>query len=214
MTVFVVSIDGPDFCGKTTIANIVTELLRKKYKNLKIRRTELPTSFVTGAFTDILRSIKEETKQEVFALVYAADHLFHYLNSIKPLEESKEKFLLIQERSLLTTYIYQGILGKVDFSWLDEINKYDKNIPILTIILKVPVEELKKRKSLSRRLFDAFEAMDHLEKQAEVYYNLPQDLVKKFNVEYLEASAEPLDVAEECVKIIEKKIGKLFNLKT
>jgi|YelNatPaOPRAMG01_1025707.scaffolds.fasta_scaffold07499_7 thymidylate kinase len=214
MTVFVVSIDGPDFCGKTTIANIVTELLRKKYKNLKIKRTELPTSFVTGAFTDILRSVKEETSQEVFALVYAADHLFHYLNSIKPLEESKENFLLIQERSLLTTYIYQGILGKVDFSWLDEINKYDKNKPILTLILKVPVQELKNRKSLSRRLFDAFEAKDYLEKQAEVYYNLPKDLVKKFNVEYVEAYTEPLEVAERCAEIIGKKIEELLNLKT
>ncbi|MGC8812573.1 MAG: dTMP kinase, partial [Candidatus Aenigmatarchaeota archaeon] len=159
------------------------------------------------------RSVKEEAKQEVFALVYAADHLFHYLNSIKPLEESEEKFLLIQERSLLTTYIYQGILGKVDFSWLDEINKYDKNKPILTLILKVPVQELKNRKSLSRRLFDAFEAVDYLEKQAEVYYNLPKDLVEKFNVEYVEASAEPLEVAEKCAKIIEKKIDKLLNFK-
>ncbi len=213
MTVFVVSIDGPDFCGKTTIANIVTELLRKKYKNLKIRRTELPTSFVTGAFTDILRSVKEETSQKVFALVYAADHLFHYLNSIKPLEESKENFLLIQERSLLTTYIYQGILGKVDFSWLDEINKYDKNRPLLTLILKVPVEELKNRKSLSRRLFDSFEAKDYLEKQAEIYYNLPKDLVKKFNVEYVEAYAEPLEVAEKCSEIIGKKIEELLSFK-
>lgn len=213
MTVFVVSIDGPDFCGKTTIANIVTEFLRKKYKNLKIRRTELPTSFVTGAFTDILRSVKEETSQKVFALVYAADHLFHYLNSIKPLEESKENFLLIQERSLLTTYIYQGILGKVDFSWLDEINKYDKNRPLLTLILKVPVEELKNRKSLSRRLFDSFEAKDYLEKQAEIYYNLPKDLVKKFNVEYVEAYVEPLEVAEKCSEIIGKKIEELLSFK-
>ncbi|MFH8132526.1 MAG: hypothetical protein QW321_02890 [Candidatus Aenigmatarchaeota archaeon] len=213
MAVFVVSIDGPDFCGKTTIANIVTELLRRKYKNLKIKRTELPTSFVTGAFTDILRSMKETPAQEVFALIYAADHLFHYLNTIKPLEELKENFLVIQERSLLTTYIYQGILGKVDFSWLDEINKYDKNLPILTLILKVPTEELKNRKYLSKRLFDFFEEVNYLEKQAEIYYNLPEEWVKKFNVEYVEANVEPLEVAERCTKIISEKIEKLFNFK-
>ncbi|MCS7105730.1 MAG: hypothetical protein NZ942_00190 [Candidatus Aenigmarchaeota archaeon] len=213
MVVFVVSIDGPDFCGKTTIANIVTELLRKKYPKLKIKRTELPTSFVTGSFTDILRSMKENAAPEVFALIYAADHLFHYLNAIKPLEETKENFLVIQERSLLTTYIYQGILGKVDFSWLDEINKYDKNLPVLTLILKVPTQELKNRKSLSRRLFDAFEAADHLEKQAKIYYNLPEELVKKFNVKYVEANLEPFEVAEKCVKIISEKIDELLNLK-
>ncbi|MEM5883016.1 MAG: hypothetical protein QXQ77_02120 [Candidatus Aenigmatarchaeota archaeon] len=212
MAVFVVSIDGPDFCGKTTIANILTELLRERYKNLKIKRTELPTNFVTGAFTDILRSMKESPAQEVFALVYAADHLFHYLNLIKPLEEMEEKFLVIQERSLLTTYIYQGILGKVDFSWLDEINKFDKNMPILTLILKVHVDELKKRKYLSKRLFDSFEEVSHLEKQAEVYYNLPEELVKKFNVKYVEADGKPLEIAEKCAEIIKEKIDKLLNL--
>lgn len=211
MPLLVVSIDGPDFCGKTTIANIVTELLRERNRHLKIKRTELPTSFVTGAFTDILRAMKEKAPQEVFALVYAADHLFHYYNSIKPLEEAKEKFVIIQERSLLTTYIYQGVLGKVDPAWIDEINKYNKNLPRLTLILKLPVEELKKRKSLSRRLYDKFEVSDFIQKQAEIYYNLPKELVEKFHVEYIDANNSPIEVAKKCAERIQIEIEKFFK---
>ena len=211
MPALIVSIDGPDFCGKTTIANIVVELLRTSNTNLKINRTGLPTDFVTGSFTDILRGSKENIPPEVLSLVYAADHLFHYFNSIKPLKESKENHVIIQERSLLTTYIYQGLLGKVDFSWIDEINKYDKNIPNLTLILKLNLEELKRRKSLDRRLFDRFEGLDFIKRQAEVYYNLPQELIEKFSVEYVDANTEPINVAKKCVSRIEVEIKKFFG---
>ena len=123
MSVFVVSIDGPDFSGKTTIANLVVELLRQmnKGKKIQFRRTIVPSGFITGSFTSILRSSVDKVPPQVFALAYAADHLFHFNHSIKPLEKHKDAFVIIQERSLLTTYIYQGLLGKVDFEWIKEI---------------------------------------------------------------------------------------------
>ncbi len=208
MPVIVISIDGPDFCGKTTVANIVVEALREKYKNLDLQRTELPSHFISGAYTQILRSVVEKVPAEVFALAYAADHLFHYINSIKPLEQDKENHVVIQERSLLTTYIYQGILGKVDTKWLDEINKFNRNIPKLTIVLKLPIEVIKQRKSLDRRYFDKFESDDHVKKQAETFYNLPDELVKKFNVMYVDANTDVNTVAKRCLELIEKEIDK------
>jgi len=211
MPAFVVSIDGTDFSGKTTIANIVTEMLRQKNKRFEVKRTNVPSDFVTGTFTKILRSSAESISAEVFSLVYAADHLFHYINSIKPLEESEKKYVVVQERSLLSTFIYQGLLGKVDFSWMQEINKYDKNIPQLTIVLKIPTDELLKRKSLDRRMFDKFEAEDHLKKQVQIFYNLPQDLAKKFNVKYVDGNADATTVAKRCVEIIQKEIDKRFK---
>jgi len=206
MPAFIVSIDGTDFSGKTTIANIVTELLREKNKAYEVKRTEVPSSMITGSFTDILRSSVEHVPPEVFALVYAADHLFHYEHSIKPLQQSEEKFVVVQERSLLSSYIYQGIIGKVDFSWLEEINKLDKNIPQLTLIIKTPPEELLKRKSLDRRMFDKFEAEEHLKKQIDIYYNLPSELVQKFNVKYIDGNADAMIVAQRCVDVIQKEL--------
>lgn len=210
MSVFVVSIDGADFSGKTTIANLVVELLRQmnKGKDIEFKRTTVPSRFITGSFTHILRGSVEKVHGEIFALAYAADHLFHYYHSIKPLEKHEKQFVIIQERSLLTTYIYQGVLGKVDFAWLKDMNKHDKNIPRLTLILKVPFEELKKRKSLDRRQFDKFEDDEHLKKQTDAYYNLPSELVKQFNVEYIDANEVPVNVAERCAQKIQKEIEK------
>ena len=211
MVALVVSIDGTDFSGKTTIANIVTEMLRQKNKKFEVKRTNVPSDFATGTFTKILRSSAENIPAEVFALVYAADHLFHYINSIKPLEESEKRYVVVQERSLLSTFIYQGLLGKLDFSWMQEINKYDKNIPQLTIVLKIPTDELLKRKSLDRRMFDKFEAENHVKRQVQIFYNLPQDLAKKFNVKYVDGNADATIVAKRCVEIIQKEIDKRFK---
>lgn len=213
MPALVISIDGPDFCGKTTIANLLIELLREKNKGkgINFKRTEVPSKFITGSFTNLLRSSGERVPGKAFALVYAADHLFHYENSIKPLQESGENYVILQERSLLTTYVYQGILGKVDFEWIKEINKFDLNIPRLTLVLKVPVERIGERVSLDRRPFDRFEAEEHIKRQAEVYYNLPEKLVKKFNVEYVDAGVDADAVAKRCAKRVQKEIDKFFK---
>lgn len=213
MSVFVISIDGPDFSGKTTIANLVIELLRQsnKGKNIQFRRTLVPSRFVTGAFTGILRNSVDKVPGEVFALAYAADHLFHFNHSIKPLEKHKDAFVIVQERSLLTTYIYQGLLGEVDFEWIKELNKFDKNIPKLTLILKLPFDEIKKRKSLDRRQFDKFEKDEHLKRQIETYYNLPSDLVKQFKVEYIDATGSAISVAERCAKRIQAEIDNFVK---
>ena len=211
MSVFVVSIDGTDFSGKTTIANLIIELLRQmnKGKTVQFKRTEVPSGFVTGAFTKILRNSADRIPAQVFALAYASDHLFHYNHYIKPLEEHKDRFVIIQERSLLSSYIYQGMLGNIDLKWLKEINRFDRNIPHLSLILKVPIGEILNRKALENRQFDKFEETEHLKRQIEAYYNLPSELVKEFNVEYIDATGTPVSIAERCAKRIQKEIDRI-----
>ncbi|MFH0711060.1 MAG: dTMP kinase [Candidatus Aenigmatarchaeota archaeon] len=208
MPALVFSIDGPDFTGKTTIANLLVEILRERFhdKDVLFKRTELPSSLVTGIFTKILRNSSDKVSSKSFALSYALDHLHHFENYIKPMKESKQKIVIIQERSLLSTWIYQGIVGDVDFEWLKEINKFDKNFPDLTLILKVDSKELLKRKSMENREFDKFEVEEHLKKIIDVYYNLPENLKKQFNVEYVEANDSPMSIAKRCTDVIEKKI--------
>jgi thymidylate kinase len=170
----------------------------------------VPSGFVTGSFTKILRNSTDRVQDEVFALAYAADHLFHYNHYIKKLEENSQKFVVIQERSLLSTYIYQGLVGDIKMEWLKEINKFDKNIPKLTLILKVPAEEIMKRKALENRQFDKFEDTQHLKKQVDSYYNLSPELAKQFNVEYIDAVGAPVTIAERCAQRIQKEIEKFY----
>jgi len=208
MPALVFSIDGPDFTGKTTIANLLVEVLRERFhdKDIFFKRTELPSNLLTGIFTKILRNSSDKISSRVFALCYALDHLHHYENYIKPLKESKQKFVVIQERSLLSTWIYQGIVGDVNLDWLKEINKFDKNFPDMTLVLRVDEKELRKRKNMEKRNFDKFEVEEHWKKIIEAYYNLPVNLRKQFKVEYVEANDNPMAITKRCADILEKKI--------
>jgi len=213
MPALIISIDGPDFSGKTTISNLLLELLRERNigNNIVFKKTILPSDLITGTFTKILRNSADHVSSEVFALAYALDHLHHFETIVQRSRSAKEKTVIIQERSLLTTLIYQGILGDVGMSWLKEINKFDKNYPDLTIILKVSLEEILKRKSMENRQFDKFEVEEHLKRQTEVFYNIPEDLAKNFNVEYIDANDNPFDIAKKCADRVQKEIDTRFK---
>jgi len=183
MSVFIASIDGPDFTGKTTISALLIEELRSYFKGeVIIKHSILPSDMVTGAFTKMLRSMKEEVSPEVFSLAYGLDHLHHNRTIIKPLVKDDREHIMILERSLLTTMIYQAQMQGADVDWIWEINKYVKYIPDISIILNVTFDELLKRKEIEKRHFDAFESDEALKKQVEIYSNIPDDLKKKFNV--------------------------------
>ncbi len=213
MPALVISVDGPDFSGKSTLANLLIEFLRKnnKTRNVILKRTEVPSILSTGFFTKILRNSADDVSSNVFALAYATDHLHHYKTVIEPLKVSKDNFVVIQERSLLSTYIYQSLIGKTDPQWLREINKFDANIPDLSIILRLPSTEIIKRSQLEKRDSDKFETPEHLEQELKVYYNLPDDLVREFNVEYVDAEGDPEQVAKKCGILIQKLIDEKFK---
>ncbi len=210
MPALVISVDGPDFSGKSTIANLLVEALRKSNTDIIFKRTEVPSNLTTGFSIKVLRNSTDNVSSNVFALSYATDHLHHYETVIKPLKESKGNFVIIQERSLLTTYVYQSLIGKTDLKWLREMNKFDKNIPDLTLVFKTSLSELLKRSQIEKRDFDKFETPEYLEKETEVLYNLPQDFVDEFNVEYLDAEGDPEEIVERCVKRIQKEIDRAF----
>lgn len=213
MPLLLISIDGPDFSGKTTIANLAVELLRRKNRNRDtvFKRTAVPSELITGSFTKILRNSKDKITAEEYALAYALDHLHHYNNIIKPLEESNKKVVVILERSLLSTFIYQNLIGKVDIVWIKEINKYCKTKPFLTLILRININELLNRMRLEKRGFDRFEVEQHIRKQCEVYYNLPEELRREFNMEYIDADEDSLKVAEKIADRVQEVINEFFK---
>jgi len=211
MPALIVAIEGPDFSGKSTIANLLVEILRKNNKSIFFKRTEIPSTLTTGFFTKILRNSADDVSSEVFSLAYAADQLNHCQTVIKPLKESKERYVVIQERSLLSTFLYQSIIGKSEMNWVKEINRFDKNIPDLTIVLKLNLEEILKRSSLEKRDFDKFEVKKHLEEEVKAYNNPPAELARQFNIKYIDADTDPEDIAKRCGEIIQKEIDRFFK---
>ncbi len=208
MGVFVCSVEGPDFTGKTTIANLLVEELRRAFPKKIVKKTVVPSVLITGGFLKILRNSSDNVSPEVFALGYAMDHLHHDRQFLEPLRKSKEDYIVVQERGLLSTLIYQGVIGKVDEDWLDVINRYDKNYPDLQLILKVPLEELVKRRGLENRDFDKFETEKHIKKQTKVYHKLPPALEVKFKPVYIDASGDPTQVAKDCAAAVREAVKK------
>ena len=176
----IISLEGPDFSGKSTLATSLVMKLRSK--GMRVERMELPSRLITGIFTELLRNSKDKVDPRVFALVYAADHLHHYIS----IKDKNDVDFLILERSVLSYFIYEGLVLGVDMDWLKDLNKFNKLIPDMTAIVKVPVEELIKRKRLRVGLSDSFEKEEFIKKVANHYYNLPDWLKSELNVRYFE----------------------------
>ena len=188
---FTVALEGPDFCGKSTIATALLMHLRET--GASVERSELPSRLVTGLFTDLLRNSRDRVAPEVFALVYAADHLHHHNRIMK----GNPADVLILERSALSFFVYEGLVMGVDMDWLRELNRYNGTRPDLTVVLKVPVEELVRRAGFRRGSEDAFEKEEFLRKVARAFYSLPDWLVEEFNVVYV----EPGEIGETAERI-------------
>jgi thymidylate kinase len=173
----IVSLEGPDFSGKTTLAN--TLLARLRRSGLEVERMEMPTRMVTGIFTELLRNSKDDTDPKVYAMIYAADHLQHYLST-----RDLKVDVLVLERGILSYFVYQHLVMGVDREWMEELNRYNRTVPDLTAVVRVPVEDLVRRSRLRVGMGDAFEKEKFLRRVAAAFYDLPDWLVKRYNVEY------------------------------
>ena len=208
MSVFIVSVDGPDLSGKTTTSTLLVGALRKEFPEIAIKHSVLPSSMVTGAFTMILRSLKEDVSAEVFALAYALDHLHHNKVIVEPLINDEKKYILVLERSLLTTLIYQSKMLGADLEWMKEVNKYVKYLPDLSIILRLNHEELLKRKEVEKKQFDKFETDEFLKKQTELYETIPEDLKQKYNIQYVDVNGKGIPgVVDEVVQKVKEQFS-------
>lgn len=163
----------------------------------QVEHMVLPSRMITGIFTELLRNSKDKIDPRVYALVYAADHLHHHL-SIKDMKAD----VVVLERGVVSFFVYQHLILGVDRKWMDEINRFNGTVPDLTIVVKVPVDELIERSRKRAGLKDAFEKEKFIREVAEAFYNLPDWLVKKYNVKYLEHDLDTDRLAGKIVKLL------------
>ena len=86
----------------------------------------------------------------------------------------------------------------------EDYKKVKKDIKEAEEILASPDSE-----SDLKKLAEA-EKESHIKKQIEIYYNLPEDLEKEFNVEYVDANDDPMSIARRIADKIQKRIDCLF----
>lgn len=129
-----VAIEGIDGAGKTTVAKLLSEEMKRR-SSKPIYLTSEPTK---GKIGKLLREYlkMENACKEVDALLFAADRVEHYQNEILGLLQNDH--VVITDRYVYSSYAYQSTQG-IPIDWLKEINKFVEE-PDIVFLLDVPID--------------------------------------------------------------------------
>lgn len=189
-----ITVEGGEFTGKTTV--VVPAIVQFfKSKNIPVTASREPggTSAGEAIREKIFSRIKEKANALEMALLFNEARKIHLDEIIIPaLGAHKEKrAVVVLDRYLDSTRVYQGLEGGVPLSKLREFEKkYAYNyFPDLTFILYFPEEKftetfLSRKQKASQEVrdhtaFDEGEAQFHLARQR-YYMNLPE-LARSWN---------------------------------
>ena len=193
--------EGGEGVGKTTVIKKVEEWLGSK--NINFISTREPGGLKSAE--DIRKVIMDnDLLASTEALLFAAARNEHTIKKIIPaLEEGK---VVLCDRYVLTSIIYQGILCGCGRDFVCDVNKICI-YPDLTIILDAdPYESIKRIKDNDREInkFDEMDINFH-KKVRGVYLELGEQYL---NHEVVDASGTKEEVFGKVTEVIEK----YFNL--
>ncbi|MFA5080680.1 MAG: dTMP kinase [Candidatus Paceibacterota bacterium] len=193
-------LEGIDGCGGETQSKLLSELLIKKGKKVKIFSFPNYDSPI-GQFLDSYLHGKYELTPEI-------QTLFHYagfLNSKKEIEEALlQGYIIICDRYVTTTMAYQGIQG-IDYEKIMQlINAFPIPKPDIVIYLRISAETSARRKMAEKGNLDRFEAdLDFLQKVAQKYTDYAQRNVY-CKQEIVNAEKRIEEVSTEIINIVNK----------
>ncbi|WP_221290627.1 dTMP kinase [Stygiolobus caldivivus] len=183
----IISFEGIDGSGKTTVSKLVYEKIRNVSKRIIL--TKEP-------YTEEISSLIEKAgwKDPVtLTLLFAADRAYHlqYLSTQNP-------DLVIMDRYIYSSVAYQSALG-LDENWIELVNsKFPK--PFLTILLDLS-PEIAIRRIQKNDKFNFQEKLDSLKLVRERYLEIAK---KEKNIVIINAE-EPLD------KVVNKVYSVIYS---
>ncbi|EFI41478.1 dTMP kinase [Peptoniphilus sp. oral taxon 386] len=116
-----VTFEGPDGCGKSTIANLVYEKLKAEYDVVKTREPG-GTKISEKIRNIILDNENIEMTSRTEALLYAASRAQHVEEKILP--ALKNGSIVLCERFVLSSIAYQGFGRGLGRESIENINKF------------------------------------------------------------------------------------------
>lgn len=140
-----IALEGPDGCGKSTQAGLLSEWLKSEGYEVEI--TYEPTDNPLGRIIRDSLQGKIKLTVEAEALLFAGDRALHVSDVIRPsLEEGK---IIITGRYVYSSLAYQSARG-LSKGWIESINEPAIE-PDLTIFIDVPPEVGLERMDSSRK---------------------------------------------------------------
>jgi len=189
----IVSIEGLDGSGKSTIIEKVAEKLMKH--NIDVLITSEPTNGPVGKLIkEYLKQQQIERDRSLEALLFAADRLWHWKNVIQPAVISGK--IVITDRYLHSSLAYQST-NLIEEKWILEINKYVPD-PDISVFIDVPPEICLKRLKESGRSLSIMENIENLE----VVYKRYLDLVKRGKLRVINGLRKVEEISDEIVEVI------------
>lgn len=213
-----ITFEGPDGSGKTTIAKAITEWLQKKIdkgNTKKVVYTREPGGKNNAIAEDIrnilLNKIEYNITPMVETLLFAASRAQHVHDFIEP--HLLKNHIVLCDRFVHSSIVYQGVGRNVGIDTVKAINKFATNgiEPDITFILMVkPTVGLKRIKSNSRR------EQNRLDKEKLALHNLVyqgyQKLLRKYPKKMIaiDASKSIANVVEQIKPYINKLLQKQY----
>lgn len=205
--------EGVDGAGKSTILEKVTQKINEKYNNIVFATRE--PGGASNAQAESIRSFfisqLEAFDPITLAYLYAASRNEHILKTVIPMVNDGK--IVISDRFVYSSYVYQGLSNGIDIKTIYEINKhtFDK----LDVIDYIFYFDINAHNAFLRRqnriIENAFDKKD--EKFYEILLEKYKDAIKHKpfakKIIYVNANNSleevTLEVYNHLVKIIESK---------
>lgn len=212
-------IDGPDGCGKSSQVKLLSRYLRKVGYSILVVRDPGSTSISEGIRKILLDPYYNKMTPLTELFLYFASRAQLVDEILKP--ALKENKVVVSDRFLSSTIVYQGYAGKIGEDNVKEIWRMMTGgfLPDMTIILDVSPEEgferiKNSRSSVSNSLKSSFikggikGGLDRMERKAllfhkkvrEGFIGLAKSDKKKYQV--IDGTQSISDAHKEIIKIV------------
>jgi len=195
-----VTLEGIDGSGKTTIARRVHRELRRR--GVRVVVTSEPTRTWLGSA--VRRAIREDAGPVVESLLFLADRARH-TEAIR--SWLRRGFVVLCDRYADSTYAYQGarLAGtmKDPIGWLQRVGDPFVVAPDVTILLRVPTSQALRR--IARRTSSIrFERRAFLAAVARNYERLARDR----GYAIVDARPTPREVSAAVLEVLDARLGR------
>ena len=176
-----ITFEGPDGCGKSTIAKNLLDILSKKYPHRVVMTSEPggKNNPIAEDIRDILlNKLDYVVDYRAEALLYAASRAQHVNDFILP--NIRKGNIVLCDRYVHSSLVYQGFARKLGFEKVLEINKFGMQdcMPDLVILLMISPQEAIKRVYKTRQ-----GKLNRLDLEKKLYYDTCRgykELIKKY----------------------------------
>lgn len=214
-----VVIEGPDGCGKTTMATKLIEWVRENYNDKEVIYVREPGGIKPAEkIRDILLSTELDDRSRF--LLFVASRSINIVQTIIPALDAGK--IIICDRGSRSTFVYQGFADRNASdsfsSWAEKtrmfrtIETYAIHgcLPDMEFLMSVDPEEAWRRSHTRDKEVDVLEAQGYeWFKKINKLYNVPCTLIPYTT--YIDANASP-DIVfdqlkEHLARLIEQKFG-------